>query len=117
MSNVLITGIGLALARYILRHDSQLTVIATSRSPNKTRTAILAEQDQSMSDRLRVLEVDVTKEDTVQLARRQVEDEFGKGALKCIFNVSGIVIIPLALLTPEVISREDRDKGILQGCP
>lgn len=95
LSNVLITGIGLGLARYILRNDSQLTVIATSRSPNKTRTAILDEQDQNISDRLRVLEVDVTKEDTIQLARRQVEDEFGKGALKCLFNVSGIVILHL----------------------
>jgi NAD(P)-dependent dehydrogenase (short-subunit alcohol dehydrogenase family) len=107
------TGIGLCLARYLLRNDPQLKVIATSRSPKDTRTAILAEQDQNLSNRLRVLEVDVTKEETIQLARRQVEDEFGKGAIKCLFNVSGIVCNPFMSLTWVVISREDRDKGIL----
>jgi NAD(P)-dependent dehydrogenase (short-subunit alcohol dehydrogenase family) len=107
-------GIGLCLARYLLRNDPQLKVIATSRSPNETRTAILAEQDQNVSDRLRVLEIDVTKEETIQLARRQVEDEFGKGAIKCIFNVSGIVFDPFILLTCVVVSREDCDKGVLQ---
>jgi hypothetical protein len=90
----LIAGIGLGLARHILRQDPQLTVIATSRTPKETEAAILENQDDesSLSKRLRVMELDVTKEDTIQSARQQVEDEFGKGNIKCLFNISGIVV-------------------------
>jgi NAD(P)-dependent dehydrogenase (short-subunit alcohol dehydrogenase family) len=85
-------GIGLGLARHILRHDPQL-VVATSRSPRETQAAILKDQEdeETLSKRLRVLNLDVTKEDTIQSAREQVEDEFGKGNIKCLFNISGIV--------------------------
>jgi NAD(P)-dependent dehydrogenase (short-subunit alcohol dehydrogenase family) len=74
-------------------------VIATSRSAKETQSAILAEQNQKASKRLRVLDVDVTEEDTIRLARKQVEEEFGKGGIKCLFNMSGIVLVPNMSLT------------------
>ena len=91
----LTAGIGLGLARHILRHDPQLTVVATSRSPKDAKAAILENQEDqnSLSKRLRVMNLDVTMEDTIQSARQQVEDEFGKGSIKCLLNISGIVIL------------------------
>ena len=85
-------GIGLGLARHILRHDTKLTVVATSRTPDKTRFAVLEGQDEALGKRLRVLDIDVTKEDTIRSAREQVEKEFGSGSIKCLFNMSGIVL-------------------------
>jgi len=85
-------GIGLGLARHILSHDPKLTVLATSRTPDKTRSAILYGQDESLSERVRVLNIDVTKEDTIHSAREQVEKEFGTESIKCLFNMSGIVL-------------------------
>ena len=85
-------GIGLGLARHILRHDPKLTVVATSRTPDKTRSAVLEGQDDNLAERLRVLKIDVTQEDTIHSAREQVEKEFGTGSIKCLFNMSGIVL-------------------------
>jgi NAD(P)-dependent dehydrogenase (short-subunit alcohol dehydrogenase family) len=102
VSSVLTIGIGLGLARFILRNDPQLTVIATGRSAKETQSAILAEQDEEVSKRLRVLEVDVTDEDSIRMARKQVEEEFGAGGIKCLFNVSGIVRVPFISLTSKL---------------
>lgn len=79
------------MARHILRHDPQLTVIATSRSPKETQSAILDGQEDASSKRLRVLNMDVTKENTIQNAREQVHEEFGTGSIKALINISGIV--------------------------
>jgi NADP-dependent 3-hydroxy acid dehydrogenase YdfG len=87
----------LGLARHILHHDPKLTVVATSRTPDKTRSAVLEGQDENLSERLRVLKIDVTQEDTIHSAREQVEKEFGTASIKCLFNMSGIV---LSLLFP-----------------
>ena len=107
----LMEGIGLGLARHILRHDPQLTVVATSRSPKETQSAILKDQDDesSLSKRLRVLNLDVTKEDTIQTAKEQIEDEFGKGSIKCLFNISGIVSPSQSIAVTLVIPRKDGD--------
>ena len=83
-------GIGLGLARRLLRNDPQLTVIATSRTVKQTREAILKDQD-GVEERLKVLQLDVTNEESIEAAKEQVEKEFGRGGLKCLFNISGIV--------------------------
>src|SRR5271155_5552714 len=90
LNSLLTIGIGLGLARHLLRHDPKLTIVATSRTPDKTRDSILAKQEDnlddkenSLSDRLRVLHLDVTNEATIHSARDQVEQEFGKGSIKC----------------------------------
>ena len=85
-------GIGLGIARYLLRHDPELIVIATSRTPKETEKSILENEDKAISERLTVLEVDITKEDQIHSAREKVESKFGKGNIKVLFNVSGIVL-------------------------
>jgi NAD(P)-dependent dehydrogenase (short-subunit alcohol dehydrogenase family) len=87
-------GIGLGIVRYLLRHDPDLMVIATSRTAKETQKSILENKDKSVSDRLRVLQVDITKEDEIHSAREKVESEFGKGNIKALLNVSGIVPPP-----------------------
>src|SRR5271170_3346726 len=111
-------GIGLGLARHILRHDSKLTVVATSRTPENTRSAILDGQDESLSKKLRVLNIDVTQEDTIHSAREQVEKEFGSASIKCLFNLSGIVLrSSYSWLIYLVIPRENNHKSIIRRCP
>jgi len=110
-------GIGLGLARHLLRNDTKLTVVATSRTPDKTRPDVLDGEDEALSKRLRVLNIDVTKEDTINSARKQVEDEFGIGSIKCLFNMSGIVSSLHRTLANLVISRENGDKGVIRGRP
>ena len=87
----LITGIGLGLARYLLKHDPDLAVVATSRNAKDTRSAILERADDSAAERLRVVDLDITNEDMICSAREKVEQEFGKGNIKALFNVSGTV--------------------------
>ena len=82
----------MGLARHILRHDPKLTVLATSRTPDKTHSAVLEGQDENLSERLRVLKIDVTQEDSIHSSREQIEKEFGNGSIKCLFNMSGIVL-------------------------
>jgi NAD(P)-dependent dehydrogenase (short-subunit alcohol dehydrogenase family) len=89
--DLLTIGIGLGLARHLLRHDAKLLVVATSRSPDETRTSILKHQDDGVAERLRTLNLDVTDEETIHSARKDVEKEFGAGSIKCLFNMSGIV--------------------------
>lgn len=82
----------------MLRHDPKLSVVATSRgSPDETKRSILGDNGETFGERLHTLQLDVTREDTIRWARGFVEDRFGKGSIKCLFNVAGIVF-PRSLL-------------------
>jgi len=38
--------------------------------------------------------VDVTDENAVLSSRKEIEEEFAKGTLKALFNISGVVRLP-----------------------
>jgi len=101
-------GIGLGIVRYLLKHDQELMVVATSRNAKETRRAILENEEKDVSERLRVLNVDVTKEDQIHSARKTVEEEFGKGTIKALFNVSGIVCSSLPRLTSSILRKQSQ---------
>lgn len=104
-------GLGLHLTRaYLARTD--LNIVSLSRKPDEARKSILdtrqgsplstgAKSDEKKSSddagsmssfdskRLTNFEVDVRQEDSIAEAAKQVEQKFGKGSLKLLFNVAG----------------------------
>ncbi|KDE05493.1 hypothetical protein MVLG_04181 [Microbotryum lychnidis-dioicae p1A1 Lamole] len=97
MSIALIQGSSGSLGTHFVQHllrTTSLQVIATSRNPSSTRSHILSSaglQANKVEDRLTVLEMDVTKEDTIEKAAKDVEGKFGKGSLRLLLNVSGVL--------------------------
>src|SRR5678816_3540175 len=94
MRSILVTGankgIGLALAKEILRQHADTLVWLGSRSPERGREAVagLIAENRAWADRLRVLELDVTSEASVARAKTEVA---GAGApLHGLVNNAGI---------------------------
>jgi len=94
MRSILVTGankgIGLALAKEILRQHADTLLWLGSRSPERGREAVagLIAENRAWADRLRVLELDVTSEASVARAKTEVA---GAGApLHGLVNNAGI---------------------------
>lgn len=84
-------SIGTAFVRQLLQRSS-LNVVATSRDATNARQQILAGPGSTLDpDRLTVLEMDVLREDSIVEAARHVKDTWGKGSLRFLVNVSGVV--------------------------
>ena len=68
-------------------------VATSSRQSEKAREAILsgASLPKGGEERLTTLDLDVTDEKTIERAARDVEERFGKGRLRLLINVAGIV--------------------------
>lgn len=68
-------------------------VATSSRQSEKAREAILsgASLSKGGEERLTTLDLDVTDEKTIERAARDVEERFGKGHLRLLINVAGIV--------------------------
>lgn len=101
-------GLGKAFVSQLLR-TTQLHVVATTRDPSALETAMrehypdLTEPDRA---RLHILEMDVREESTIERAAKKVESDWGKGSLRMLVNVSGVVRSPP--LPP------DRDGGLIR---
>lgn len=76
---------------------SSLNIVATSRNPEATRKAILDGVNGLDSERLTVLPMDIMEENTIEKAAKEVKDKFGKGSLRLLINVSGVVSNPSEL--------------------
>lgn len=94
MRSILVTGankgIGLALAREILRRHTDTFVWLGSRDSRRGREAVagLIAEDRAWADRLAVLELDVTSDESVARAKAEVAE---RGAsLHGIVNNAGI---------------------------
>ncbi|KAL7005732.1 hypothetical protein EMMF5_004647 [Cystobasidiomycetes sp. EMM_F5] len=86
-------GLGLAFTRYILQ-NTQLNVVATtSRKADAARSAILENLDgtKDAEGRLTTLDMDITDEKAIETAAKQVEEQFGKGQLRLMINVAGVL--------------------------
>lgn len=71
-------------------------VSTTSRNASKSRETILSDDklkknDNNVEERLTTLDLDVTNEDSIMKAAKSIEEKFGKGKLRLLINVSGIV--------------------------
>jgi NAD(P)-dependent dehydrogenase (short-subunit alcohol dehydrogenase family) len=87
------SGLGLAFSRYLLSNTSLNVVSTSSRDASKAREAILSGKglNKDAGDRLTTLDLDVTDEGSIEKAAEDVEERFGKGHLRLLINVAGIV--------------------------
>ncbi|XP_021722972.1 uncharacterized protein LOC110690444 [Chenopodium quinoa] len=89
-------GIGLEFVKQLLGRDQKGHVLATCRNPDQSTG--LQDLKNQYSDRLKLLKVDVTDEDTIEAAATSVSETYGY--LNLLLNTSGILSIP-NLLQPE----------------
>jgi NAD(P)-dependent dehydrogenase (short-subunit alcohol dehydrogenase family) len=84
-------GIGLHLAKKYLASTS-LQVYALSRHPAEARKAILEGVDaKDAGDRLKTLEFDALREESLAQAASEVTSKHGDGCLRLLLNVSGVL--------------------------
>lgn len=91
-------GIGTQFVRHLLR-GTQLAVVATSRKGADAKSELLKDGLDKHSDRLTCLEMDVTKEDSIAEAAKSFQNKHGKGSLRLMLNLPGIVSGNLSLYT------------------
>jgi NAD(P)-dependent dehydrogenase (short-subunit alcohol dehydrogenase family) len=96
MRPILVTGankgIGLAIVRGALRDHDDTFVFLGSRDPERGNAAAaeLATEEPTWSDRLSVVELDVSRDDSVERAARNVSDQLGASSLYGVVNNAGI---------------------------
>lgn len=83
-------GLGLAFSRYLLQNSNLQVVATTSRDASSARSAIL-DGIKSGEDNLHTLDMDITNEEAVHRAAQTVQERFGKGNLRLLINVAGVV--------------------------
>ncbi|CAD6572710.1 MAG: Vacuolar protease A [Cyphobasidiales sp. Tagirdzhanova-0007] len=67
-------------------------VATTSRDASSARDKILKEAQGKLDEkRLLTLDMDITNEDTIHKTAKQVEEKFGKGNLRLLINVAGVI--------------------------
>ena len=77
-----------------MQHTSLNVVATTARKAASAKEAILADLDggtDGAQDRLTTLDMDITDEAAIEKAAKAVESQFGKGQLRLMINVAGIV--------------------------
>ncbi|KAL9224393.1 hypothetical protein vseg_000429 [Gypsophila vaccaria] len=89
-------GIGLEFVKQLLEKDQRGRVVATCRNPDKSTG--LHDLQTRYADRLDILNMDVTAENTIEAAANSVRETYGY--LNLLVNSSGILSIP-DVLHPE----------------
>ncbi|KAM0282234.1 hypothetical protein ACHAQH_003098 [Verticillium albo-atrum] len=101
-------GVGAALTSHLLR-TTRLPIIATTRtSPSDARDRFLASAPKDAADRLHVLNLDVTKEDTIAAAAKQAADLFPRKS----HHLHLALAIPGILHPEKNPSQVDYDKAL-----
>ncbi|KAG9297472.1 hypothetical protein G9A89_020874 [Geosiphon pyriformis] len=86
-------GLGLALTRALLA-NTNLKVVATCRNPSTATHNITSELTPNQIARLKILQLDVTDENTISSASKFVKDTFGPTSVRLLLNISGILVNP-----------------------
>ena len=113
-ANILIQGasrgIGLALVEAFLKDEDVATVIATSRQPHQSTA--LAALEREHPDRLKLIAMDITSEDAIASAAKEIEHTVDK--LHLLFNVTGVLHDEESGLSPEKSLRDLDAAKLLQ---
>ncbi|XP_074567926.1 uncharacterized protein LOC141824516 isoform X3 [Curcuma longa] len=102
-------GIGLEFVKQLLKKNDEGHVIATCRNPNQA-TGLLDLKNKFL-ERLSILPLDVTKENTIEAAATTVKESFGK--LNLLINASGILSIPDVLQPETTLSKVQKSSLLL----
>ncbi|PWN18381.1 NAD(P)-binding protein [Microstroma glucosiphilum] len=95
MAPVVVTGankgLGLEIIVRLLRTDASKTILLGTRSLSNGKAAISRLQERGLdTTNVRILELDVSKMDSVQAAAETVKKGYG-GQLDCVYNNAGVV--------------------------
>ncbi len=96
-------GLGLALTRHVLARTNLKVYALTSRRSGDLKDKILENAPSGVSDRLTVIgDVDVREERGVEDASKTIKAREGKGSIRLVACLAGIVrsSVPLSLSTP-----------------
>ncbi|XP_010243915.1 PREDICTED: uncharacterized protein LOC104587861 [Nelumbo nucifera] len=94
-------GIGFEFVRQLLEKNNKGHVIATCRNPDGA-TALL-ELKRKFEERLSILELDVTNENTIEASANFIRKRYG--SLNLLINASGILSIPDVLQPETTLSK------------
>lgn len=83
-------GLGKAFVQYLLQH-TRFQVVGTSRDPSAVKESLLSTMEDVDESRLHLIKMDLMEEASIVAAAGQVESTFGKGSVKLLVNVSGVV--------------------------
>ncbi|XP_022994856.1 uncharacterized protein LOC111490457 [Cucurbita maxima] len=97
-------GIGLEFVRHLLEKNEKGHVVATCRSPGKA-TGLLELKDK-FSERLCILELDVTIESSIKESAKSIGERYG--SLNLLINASGILSIPNVLQTETTLNKVEK---------
>lgn len=101
-------GIGLEFVKQLLVRDQKGHVLATCRNPDQSTG--LQELKNEFCDRLNLLKLDLTDENTIEAAATSVNETYGY--LNLLVNTSGILSIP-NLLHPETTLTKVQKSALL----
>ncbi|XP_021911696.1 uncharacterized protein LOC110825537 isoform X2 [Carica papaya] len=102
-------GIGLEFVKQLLEKNELGHVIATCRDPNGA-TGLL-DLKNKFTERLNILELDVTKESTIEASARSIKERYGY--LNLLINASGILSIPNVLQPETTLNRVEKSSLML----
>ncbi|CAL9042888.1 unnamed protein product [Musa banksii] len=102
-------GIGLEFVRQLLEKNDKGHVIATCRNPDGA-TGLLDLKKKFM-ERLNLLQLDVTKESTIEAAATSVRESYG--SLNLLINASGILSIPDVLQPETTLTKVEKSSLLL----
>ncbi|CAL9129794.1 unnamed protein product [Musa textilis] len=102
-------GIGLEFVRQLLEKNDKEHVIATCR--NLDGATGLLDLKKKFMERLNLLQLDVTKESTIEAAATSVRESYG--SLNMLINASGILSIPDVLQPETTLTKVEKSSLLL----
>ncbi|KAF0889370.1 hypothetical protein E2562_023670 [Oryza meyeriana var. granulata] len=102
-------GIGLEFVRQLLRRSKQGRVVATCRSPDSA--VELQKLKEEHAQRLTVLPLDVTDENTIEAAAASIGETHG--SLNVLINATGILSIPNVIHPETTLSKVQKSSLLL----
>ncbi|XP_043688082.1 C-factor-like isoform X1 [Telopea speciosissima] len=94
-------GIGLEFVRQLLEKKDKGHVIATCRNPNGATS--LLDLKRKFDERLSVLQLDVTNENTIEASANSIRERYG--SLNLLINATGVLSIPDVLQPETTLSK------------
>ncbi|KAG4946173.1 hypothetical protein AAZX31_15G129500 [Glycine max] len=102
-------GIGLEFVKQLLENDDKEHVIATCRNPSAS-TGLIHLKDK-FADRLRILPLDLTVENSIEASALSIRETYGR--LNLLINASGILSIPEVIHPETTLNKVEKSSLML----
>ncbi|KAK1279374.1 hypothetical protein QJS04_geneDACA022388 [Acorus gramineus] len=102
-------GIGLEFVRQLLEKNNKGHVVATCRNPDEA--VGLVELKRKYTERLNVLQLDITNESTIEASANSIREKYG--SLNLLINASGVLSIPDVLQPETTLSKVQKSALLL----